>query len=81
MSSAEEPLIAASETEAARNSFVEDDNGDGEAHSAPRTQLPDASPALFIWLLAFSASISGLLFGCKLLPSCTAPRTRRKTDI
>jgi len=64
MSSAEEPLIAASEVEAVRNSFVEDDNG-GEAHSAPWTQPRDASPVLFIWLLAFSAGISGLLFGCK----------------
>jgi hypothetical protein len=26
---------------------------------------PDESPGLFVWLLTFSAGISGLLFGCK----------------
>lgn len=28
---------------------------------------PSVRPTLFVWLLTFSAGISGLLFGCKIL--------------
>lgn len=30
---------------------------------------PNVTPTLFVWLLTFSAGISGLLFGCKNSPS------------
>lgn len=29
---------------------------------------PNVTPTLFVWLLTFSAGISGLLFGCKIIP-------------
>lgn len=67
MSSAEEPLIS-------RHASPSDDDHPGnnnnhdtadyeDATTPPST--PSASPTLFIYLLTFSAGISGLLFGCK----------------
>ncbi len=34
---------------------------------------PAGPPGLFIWLLTFSAGISGLLFGCEELPFAWVP--------
>ena len=73
MSSAEEPLIAnddASDNHE-HNGYASDDD-----ESAPQQKDgDDSAPGLFIWLLAFSAGISGLLFGCKFtVPSCSTPR-------
>ena len=64
--SAEEPLMR-----------HEPSNEDGE--DIQDVDLSDVSllleknlrkPGLFVWLLTFSAGISGLLFGCKLDLSC-----------
>jgi hypothetical protein len=66
MSEAQEPLIAGPErvdAEAGNDSFA--DNGDH--HSDLGKPSDDSSAGLFIWLLAFSAGISGLLFGCECL--------------
>ncbi|KAK0674528.1 general substrate transporter [Cercophora samala] len=57
MSSAQEPLISASERV---------DAGEGEHHDEGRLESGKAIPAApswFIWLLTLSAGISGLLFG------------------
>jgi len=62
MSDAQEPLIANPEAEAGNDSFADD----GDTHSALGKQSDDSPPGLFIWLLAFSAGISGLLFGCEM---------------
>ncbi|KAK3683748.1 general substrate transporter [Podospora appendiculata] len=71
MTSQHEPLIAAN----ARHHAARDDDddsfdinsdredGDGDAPSAAPDKHPDESPGLFLWLLTFSAGISGLLFG------------------
>ncbi|KAK0651219.1 general substrate transporter [Cercophora newfieldiana] len=62
MSDAQEPLIASperAETEPGNQSFADD----GDHHSALGKQAGNSSAGLFIWLLAFSAGISGLLFG------------------
>ena len=62
---ADEPLM--------RNENGEGDFDEEEArgHDArgDLKQLEDGllRPGLFVWLLTFSAGISGLLFGCKLL--------------
>lgn len=37
---------------------------------ARSTAVDKSSPGLFMWLLTFSAGISGLLFGCTALPCC-----------
>ncbi|KAK1761467.1 general substrate transporter [Echria macrotheca] len=59
MSSAEEPLIAGSNGSESNDGFIEDP----DTHAVPGKHPDDAAPGLFIWLLAFSAGISGLLFG------------------
>ena len=69
MSDAQEPLIANAhegEAEGGNDSFEEDD----DTHPV-LGKLPEGSSlGLFIWLLAFSAGISGLLFGCRSALSC-----------
>ncbi|KAK3344436.1 general substrate transporter [Lasiosphaeria hispida] len=62
MSSPEEPLIANSRLAEANHDDTDfaDDGGDLDV---PGKQPEDLSPGLFIWLLTFSAGISGLLFG------------------
>jgi hypothetical protein len=60
MSGAEEPLIANPD----RSDDLDHDDDRGETESQNK-QADGASPGLFIWLLAFSAGISGLLFGCE----------------
>lgn len=44
-----------------------DDDHDADVRSTPGKLGGDESPGLFIWLLTFSAGISGLLFGCEFL--------------
>ena len=60
MASQQDPLIENGRSNG--NEDVFDDDGLG-------TELNDAAPEVrkgfFIWQLAFSAGISGLLFGCK----------------
>ncbi|KAK4181137.1 general substrate transporter [Triangularia setosa] len=59
MSSAQEPLISASE----RIDAGDDEHCDQAGHLESRKPSP-AAPSWFIWLLTLSAGISGLLFGC-----------------
>lgn len=62
MSSVEEPLISHPLPASQRQPDDDDDLQDGAA-AAKRTTA-SSSPTLFIYLLSFSAGISGLLFGC-----------------
>jgi MFS transporter, SP family, solute carrier family 2 (myo-inositol transporter), member 13 len=68
---AEEPLIGNGE-----GSYRNPDGEEGQEFDTPidPTLLQDnlQSPGLFVWLLTFSAGISGLLFGCKSLQSSAA---------
>jgi SP family myo-inositol transporter-like MFS transporter 13 len=62
MSEAQEPLIAGPErvdAEAGNDSFADD----GDRRSDLGKPSDDSSAGLFVWILAFSAGISGLLFG------------------
>ncbi|KAK0747720.1 general substrate transporter [Apiosordaria backusii] len=59
MSSAQDPLISASE----QIDAGDEDNHRDEGRLESNKPGP-ASPSLFIWLLTLSAGISGLLFGC-----------------
>jgi SP family myo-inositol transporter-like MFS transporter 13 len=63
---AEEPLISNGE-----GSYRNPSEEEGLEFDLPNdpTLLQDSlkSPGLFVWLLTFSAGISGLLFGCKSL--------------
>ena len=61
MSSAEQPLIANPDAsdELDHDGFAEDGVSTVQQKQADRSSL-----GLFVWLLAFSAGISGLLFGC-----------------
>jgi hypothetical protein len=65
MSDAQEPLIADPErAEAEADSGTDSFTAHGNTSSA-LGKRPDATSAgIFVWLLAFSAGISGLLFGC-----------------
>ncbi|KAK5660985.1 hypothetical protein OQA88_12362 [Cercophora sp. LCS_1] len=66
MSSAEQPLIANSgDVDHGNDDFIDD----GDAHPAPGKQADDSSPGLFIWLLAFSAGISGTSLSGRALSS------------
>lgn len=70
----QEPLLVGSESSStsvgggneviARTAEIGDRDGDGDVFSAPG-KLRGESAGLFIWMLTFSAGISGLLFGCK----------------
>ncbi|KAK3387047.1 general substrate transporter [Podospora didyma] len=60
MNSQEEPLIAHSRDAGIDNN---DDDGHGHAEDGALGKQLDQFPGLFIWLLTFSAGISGLLFG------------------
>jgi hypothetical protein len=57
----DEPLIARG-----YESRGDSRNDDGEHHDVEDLQRP----GLFVWLLTFSAGISGLLFGCELSIPC-----------
>ncbi|KAK3320920.1 general substrate transporter [Cercophora scortea] len=73
MTSQHEPLIAANSRHHAADNDDDDnfdnfdntsDREDSDAQSALHAdKQPDESPGLFLWLLTFSAGISGLLFG------------------
>jgi hypothetical protein len=69
MSSADEPLIANPDAgdDPDRDGYAADDDDDESA--ALQKQADESSLGLFIWLLACSAGISGLLFGCE----CPSP--------
>lgn len=41
------------------------DNQVDESRRSSAHEDPSVTPTLFVWLLTFSAGISGLLFGCK----------------
>ncbi len=62
MSSVEDPLIASSRE---ADADADDLHEDGDAHRTMSKQSDNSPPGLFIWLLTFSAGISGLLFGCE----------------
>ena len=63
MASQEEPLISGGEGTAEEDT-LEYGTDSGELDpELPRPAPPP--PGLFIWLLTFSAGISGLLFGCE----------------
>jgi SP family myo-inositol transporter-like MFS transporter 13 len=57
---AEEPLISSGE-----GSYRNRDDEEGRDFESTLLQDNLQSPSLFVWLLTFSAGISGLLFGCK----------------
>jgi len=69
-SSQQEPLLVSSHSDFSSHEQIDDEDinintiEDDDVRSAPG-KLGDESPGLFIWLLTFSAGISGLLFGCK----------------
>jgi len=68
---AEEPLIGNGD-----GSYRNPEEEEGQGFDSPNdsTLLQDnlQSPGLFVWLLTFSAGISGLLFGCTSLYSSAA---------
>ena len=59
--SAEEPLMR---HEAGVVELVDDDRDINDVSQLLEKNL--RSPSIFVWLLTFSAGISGLLFGCRL---------------
>lgn len=79
MSSAEEPLIANPDAgdDPDRDGYADADDDDESV--ALQKQANESSPGLFIWLLACSAGISGLLFGCE-SPLLVAPYPVRQTN-
>jgi SP family myo-inositol transporter-like MFS transporter 13 len=61
---AEEPLIGNRDGD--YRSAGEEDGPDLDHSTDPNLLQEDLpTPGLFVWLLTFSAGISGLLFGCK----------------
>lgn len=78
MDSLEAPLISNRDPD---DPDDRDDELEGATEPAAPHEAADASPpGLFMWLLTFSAGISGLLFGCMaspLLPSKRSPSRRQ----
>jgi SP family myo-inositol transporter-like MFS transporter 13 len=76
MSSAEEPLISRHPSPSGDDPEHDHDSNDAAAYEdSTATPSTPSSPTLFVYLLTFSAGISGLLFGCKahLLPVAPSP--------
>lgn len=64
-SSVEQPLMQREDDDEDNISEINLDNVDGLLEKNLK------SPGLFVWLLTFSAGVSGLLFGCKVpIPPC-----------
>lgn len=67
--SAEAPLIAHQEDHGPDNDEPQQHHDDGYADDLAQDGVPrgeeDRKVGLFMWLLAISAGISGLLFGCE----------------
>lgn len=77
MDTLQEPLISNRDPDD-REDVLDDDVQDLPSTSATASHHGDgSSPGLFMWLLTFSAGISGLLFGCRpctsLSPSSLQP--------
>lgn len=67
MDTLQEPLISNRDPDD-REDVLDDEVQDRASTTATASQNADgSSPGLFMWLLTFSAGISGLLFGCKAL--------------
>lgn len=79
MSSAQEPLIANPDAgdDHDRDGYADADDDDESA--TLQKQADESAPGLFIWLLACSAGISGLLFGCECpSPGCSVLRPDKR---
>lgn len=79
MSSAQEPLIANPDAgdDHDRDGYADAD--DDEESATLQKQADESAPGLFIWLLACSAGISGLLFGCECpSPGCSVLRPDKR---
>lgn len=80
MDSLQAPLISNRDPED-RDDVLDDDGVESGAFTpagsgSGASPADQSSPGLFMWLLTFSAGISGLLFGCtSSLPSFLCPRT------
>lgn len=61
MESPEEPLISAQH----RQGELEYDASDAEETASNTSKQGESNPGVFVFLLIFSAGISGLLFGCQ----------------
>ena len=78
MSSAQEPLISrhgspASEDHPDNEPDNDTSHGTADYEHVTAAQPRPSSPTLFLYLLTFSAGISGLLFGCKPPPWSSPP--------
>lgn len=70
MDNLQEPLISNRDPEDDREDTIDDGLHDVDAPSPANPRLAEgSSPGLFMWLLTFSAGISGLLFGCTVVHS------------
>lgn len=63
MDNLQEPLISNRDPDD-REDVLDDAEDEGAASPAGSRHASRSSPGLFMWLLTFSAGISGLLFGC-----------------
>lgn len=75
MDTLQEPLISNRDPDD-REDVLDDDIQDLPSTSANASHHGDgSSPGLFMWLLTFSAGISGLLFGCMACSSSSSSST------